>query len=145
MCLHSRRLQVIDIDCERNLQRRQRTLYKKKYCLCTSYKAPRTFKSGVHLFAALENSLKCLVWVSQCRSSNFTSVTGFSVLAAFAWHSFDRFRFKKIERIVRVSLHAGELHVIRPLHWDLNFDFECPRAVRCTWTKWHWKPVHSSY
>ena len=35
--------------------------------------------------------------------------------------------------------------MIRPLHWDLKFDFECPRAVRCTWTTWHWKPVHSPY
>ena len=43
--------------------------------------------------------------------------------------------------IVRVSPHDGG----RPLHPDLKFDFECPRAVRCTWTKWHWKPVHSPY
>ena len=33
--------------------------------------------------------------------------------------------------------------LIRPLHWDLNFDFECLRAVRCTCTKWHWKLVQS--
>ena len=35
--------------------------------------------------------------------------------------------------------------VIRPLHWDSKFDFECPRAVRHTWTKWHWKLVHNPY
>ena len=22
---------------------------------------------------------------------------------------------------------------------------ECPRAVKCTWTWWHWKPVHNPY
>ena len=51
---------------QRNLQQRQRTLYKKK-CRCTSYNSPRTLKSGVHLFAALENSLNRRLAVFQCR------------------------------------------------------------------------------
>ena len=53
ICVYtSRRLQWIVMDCKRNLQQRQRTLHK-KYCRCTSCYSPATFKSGVHLFAAL--------------------------------------------------------------------------------------------
>ena len=81
----------------------------------------------------------------------FASTTGFSVLgpSVFCLTLFDRFcskKRRKFELIVRVSLHDGGLP-----RWfglctgNLNFDFECPRAVRCTWIKWHWKPVHSPY
>ena len=42
----------------------------KKYCRCTSYNSTRTFKSGVHLFAAFENSLNRHLGVFQCKSSN---------------------------------------------------------------------------
>ena len=145
----TRRLQWTVIDCERNLQQRPRTLYKKN--VGAHLTSPtRTLKSGVHLFAALrtlENvlfeSLNAghrilpLYRVSPCLPLLFCLTLFWSIPFFFFW--------KKIELIVRVSLHAGGLHVSRPLHWDLNFDFECPWAVRCTWTKWHWKPVHSPY
>ena len=50
-CVHTtRRLQWIVINCKRNLQQRQRTLYQKK-CRCTSFKSSRTLKSGGHLFS----------------------------------------------------------------------------------------------
>ena len=49
-----RRLQWIVIDCERNLQ--QDKGYCTKKSRCTSFKSPRTFKSGVHLFASLEKT-----------------------------------------------------------------------------------------
>ena len=43
ICVHTpRRLQWIVIDCKRNLQQRQRRLYK-KCCRCTSYQSTRTF------------------------------------------------------------------------------------------------------
>ena len=104
-----RRLQWIAVGCKRNLQQRQRTLYK-KYCRCTSYKSFRTFKSGVHLFVALENSLKCLVWVSQCRSSNLPR-HWFPVLEPpFLLHTLWSILLeRKFELIVRVSLHDGGL------------------------------------
>ena len=41
---------------------------------------PCTFKSGVHLFAALENSLNRRVGVFQCSSSNLPLQRGFPVL-----------------------------------------------------------------
>ena len=110
-------------------------------CRCTSHKSFRTLKSGVHLFAALENSLKCLVWVSQAGHQIWLG-NGFprACPSVFAWHSLIDSVWKKI-RAYRQSFSAWRwaAKVIRPLHWDLKFDFECPRAVRCTWTKWHWK------
>ena len=40
ICVYTpRRLQWIVVDCKRNLQQRQKTLHKKKYCRCTSYKS----------------------------------------------------------------------------------------------------------
>ena len=54
ICVHSRRSQWIVIDCKRNLQQDKR--YCTKKCRCTSYKSPRILKSGVHLFASLENT-----------------------------------------------------------------------------------------
>ena len=50
-------------------------------CWCTSYKSHPHIKIGCTPVRRTENSWKCLVWVSQCRSSNFTSVSGFPVLA----------------------------------------------------------------
>ena len=58
---------------------------------------------------------------------------------------FDRFCSKKI-RAYRQSFSAWRWasEVMRPLHWDIKFDFECPRAVRCTRTRWHWKTCSQS-
>ena len=78
----------------------------------------------------------------------FASATGFSVLVPpFLLDTLWSILLKrKLELIVRVSLHwRWAAEVIRPLHWDLKFDFECLRAVRCTWIKCHWKLVHSPY
>ena len=103
MCLHTRRLQWIVIDCKRNLQQRRRILHKKN-CRCTSYKSPRTLKSGVHLFAALEKTT--------CRHP----LWGVWLLLS-----------------------------PRAQRYFLTFRFGLPRVVRCTWTKWQWKLVHSPY
>ena len=77
----------------------------------------------------------------------FASATGFRACpSVFAWHSLIDSAKKKI-RAYRQSFSAWRwaAEVIRPLHWDMKFDFECPRAVRCTWIKCHWKLVHSPY
>ena len=124
ICVYThRRLPWIAIGCKRNSQQRRRTLYQKNV--------------GVHLFAALENSLNRRVGVFQCRLSNFASAMGFpracpSVLLDTRWSILAK---RKFELIIRVSLHDGGLP-----RWfglctgTLKFDFECPRAVRCTWT-----------
>ena len=145
ICVYtSRRLQWIVINCKRNLQQRQSTLYKNK-CWCTSFKSPRTLKSGGHLFSRTWE----LFWMS-CLSLSlqvikFASATGFP--SVFGRRSLIDSADKKKIRAYRQSFSAWRwaAEVIRPLHWDLKFDFECPRAVRFTWTKWHWKLVHSPY
>ena len=76
----------------------------KKNCRCTSYKSPRTLKSGVHLFAALEKTT--------CRHP----LWGVWLLLS-----------------------------PRAQRYFLTFRFGLPRVVRCTWTKWQWKLVHSPY
>ena len=61
---------------------------KKQYCRCTAYKSPRTLKSGVYLFAALENSLNRRVGVFQCTSSNLRRQrVSRACPSVFAWHS----------------------------------------------------------
>ena len=93
---------------------------------------------------ALENSFECLVWVFHCRSSNLPRQR---VSHPFLVDALWSILLKKKIRAYRQSFSAWRwaAEVIRPLHWDLKFDFECPRAVRFTWTKWHWKLVHSPY
>ena len=75
------------------------------------FQVPRSLKSGVHLFAALEHSFIRRVGVFQCRSSNFASATGFPMLVPplllnILWSILLQ---RKFELIVRVSLHDGGL------------------------------------
>ena len=65
-----RRLQGIVIDCKMKPATMTKDTVQKQIRRCTSYKSPGTFTSGVHLFAALENSLNRRVGVFQCKSSN---------------------------------------------------------------------------
>ena len=88
---YSGSLSTVNETCNKD----KRTLHKKKYCRCTSFKS-RTFKSGVHLFAALENSLKYLVGVFQCKSSNLPRQRVSACLSLrFCLTLFDRFCLKE--------------------------------------------------
>ena len=105
-----RRLQWIAVGCKGNLQQRQRTLYK-KYCRCISYKSFRTFKSGVHLFVALEKLFKMSCLSLSMQVIKFASAMGFPVLEPpFLLHTLWSILLeRKFELIVRVSLHDGGL------------------------------------
>ena len=48
------------------------------------------------------------------------------------------------QRPIRVSPYLFAAHLTSS---EVHSDFQiwCPRAVRCTWTKWQWKLVHSPY
>ena len=89
----------------------------KIYCRCTSYKSSRTSRFGVHLFASLEKTT-CRHW---------------SIL-----------RSLMSKRPLQVS-RSWLLLIQRAQKYFLTFSFGVHRAVRCTWTKWQWKLVHSPY
>ena len=98
----------------------------KKKVRCTSYKS-RTSKSGVHLFAAPENSLDRRVGVLQCRSSNLPRQRVSPRLSLrFCLTLFGRFCLKIRAYCQSFSAWRWAAEVIRPLHWE-KIDFECPR------------------
>ena len=81
--------------------------------------SPRTFKSGVHLFAALEKTT--------CRHC--------SIL-----------RSMMSKRPLQVSPFLNgccSVNELRGTFWLSIVGVH--RAVRCTWTKWQWKLVHSPF
>ena len=101
-----RRLQWIVIDCKRNLQQRQKDTVQKILSVHI-FQIPRTLKSGVHQFAALENSFNRRDGVFQCRSSIFCLGNGIprACPSVFAWHSLIDSASKKI-RAYRQSFSA---------------------------------------
>ena len=90
----TRRLQWTVIDCERNLQQRPRTLYKKK-CRCTSYKSHPHIKIGCTPVRRTWELLKMSCLSLSMQVIEFYLCDGFlrACPFSFAWHSFDRFRF----------------------------------------------------
>ena len=90
--------------------------YCTKNCRCTSYKSTRTLKSGAHLCASLEKT------------------TCGHPLWGFWWAS-----------VHYRSPRSWLLLIPQAQRYFLTFRFGVPRAVRCTWTTWHWKLVHSPY
>ena len=67
----------------------------RKKCRCTSYKSSRTLKSGVHLFAALENFSNRRIGVFECRSNLPRQRVSPCLSFRFCLTLFDRFCLKE--------------------------------------------------
>ena len=125
ICVYtSRQLQWIVINCKRNLQQRQKTLYKKK--------------SRVHILQDPPHiKIGCTPVRFQCRSSKMPRQrVSLCLSLRFCLTLFDRFCLKE-----NSSLSSEFLCKTVGCRGDSAFalgqkeiDFECPRAVRCTWT-----------